>query len=425
VAATESRPRAAGASGQVEPRTPRLRSLDLFRGATVALMILVNSAGDWGKTWAPLLHAEWHGWTPTDLVFPFFLFIVGAAIPFGVSERGGHAPSPRPTGKAGSASPLRDRERVRSLNGELRSPQGGHAHRRVVRRSALLFLLGLALIWFPFYTVVWERARIFGVLQRIGIVYLFAALAWLHLRPRGRAILATALLGGYWAAMKLVPVPGFGAGDLSPQGNLAFHVDHLLLGPHVWRYSPGPGDPEGILSTFPAIVTALIGLFAGQWLRDRRTAVGAEREAPRSLIAPTLTGAFLLLLGLALAPGFPINKMLWSPTYVLFTGGFAILALLLSHLLVDGKESDNTRWARPFEIFGRQAIVAYVGSGALARILGLVEVGEATLQKWLYVRLFASWLPDYRASFGWALATVLLWLGVAAALDRRGFRLRI
>jgi predicted acyltransferase len=283
----------------------------------------------------------------------------------------------------------------------------------------------LALIWFPYFTVHWERARILGVLQRIGIVYVAAALAWVHLKDRGRTLLAIALLAGYWLAMMTIPVPGYGAGDFSPQGNLAFHVDHLILGPHVWRYSPGPGDPEGILSTIPAIATALIGIAAGEWLRRRRMTTRAEREAPGSLIRPTLTGAFLLSSGLALASRFPINKMLWSPTYVLFTGGFAILALLLSHLLVDGKESDNTRWARPFEIFGRQAIVAYVGSGALARILGLVEVGEATLQKWLYVRLFASWLPDYRASFGWALATVLLWLGVAAALDRRGFRLRI
>ena len=374
---------------------PRLRSLDLLRGATVAFMILVNNAGDWDKTWAPLLHAEWHGWTPTDLVFPLFLFVVGAAIPFAL---------PKPP---------------------LAAAQNKEAHRKVFRRGALLFLLGLALIWFPYYTVVWERARIFGVLQRIGIVFSLAALACIHLKPRGRALLSIALLAGYWIAMKTIPVPGFGAGDLSPKGNLAFHVDHLILGPHIWRYSPGPGDPEGILSTIPAIVTALIGIFAGEALRRQQIA-GAEREAPRSLVRPILIGAFFLLAGLALSPLFPINKNLWSPTYVLFTGGVAILLLIVAHLLVDREvRAGDARWAIPFERFGRQAIVAYVGSGALARILGLAKVSDVSLHKWLYSRLFANWLPDYWASFGWALATVLLWLAVATALDRRGFRLRI
>jgi len=382
------------------PAKDRLRSLDLLRGATVAFMILVNNAGDWNKTWAPLLHAPWHGWTPTDLVFPFFLFVVGAAIPFALPEA--------PLDAAVSAA----------------------IHRKVLRRAAILFLLGLALIWFPYYTVVWERARIFGVLQRIGIVYLAAALAWLHLRRRGRAILTVTLLAGYWVAMKTIPVPGLGAGDLSPKGNRAFHVDHLILGPHIWRYSPGPGDPEGILSTIPAIATALIGIFAGEWVRRRRLDL-AEREAPRPPIHQPFTGAFLLLVaGLALAPFFPINKNLWSPTYVLFTGGLAILALLAAHRLVDGEANrERARWALPFERFGRQAIVAYVGSGVLARILGLVKVGEAgaevSLQGWLYSGLFASWLPDYWASFFWALDFVCIWLAMAWLLDRRGFALRI
>lgn len=187
----------------------RLRSLDVFRGATIALMILVNNAGDWGKTFAPLLHAEWNGWTPTDLVFPFFLFIVGVAVPFAFA---------------------------RALDG---GPEARTALRRkILKRSALLFGLGLFLIWYPFYTVHWERFRIPGVLQRIAIVYLVAALAYLRLGPRGRLVLSTLLLGGYWAAMRLVPVPGYGAGDLSPEGNLAFHVDHLVLGAHHWLYSP-------------------------------------------------------------------------------------------------------------------------------------------------------------------------------------------
>jgi predicted acyltransferase len=380
------------------PPALRLRSLDVFRGATVALMILVNNAGDWGKTWAPLLHAEWHGWTLTDLVFPFFLFIVGAAIPFAL---------PRPHDPATSAE----------------------RHRKILKRSVLLFLLGLALIWFPYYTVAWERARIFGVLQRIGIVYCVAALAWLHLRTRARAVLSIALLAGYWAAMKLIPVPGFGAGDLSPEGNLAFHVDHLILGPHIWRYSPGPGDPEGILSTMPAIVSALAGLFAGEYLRSK-TGTTAEREAPRTLIHLTLTGALLTILGLATSPLFPINKNLWSPTYVIFTSGLALLALAAFHALLDRGETPKTAtWARPFELFGRNAIAAYVGSGVMARTLTVIRLhgaeGEMTLRNWLYGNLYASWLPGYWASFFWALDFVLVWLAVVWLLDRRGLHLRL
>ena len=381
------------------PSSARLLSLDVFRGATIAAMILVNNAGDWGKTWWPLLHAPWHGWTPTDLVFPFFLFIVGAAIPFALGSR------------------------LESGNADLPA-----LHRKIAQRAALLFVLGLELIWFPFYTVAWERARIPGVLQRIAIVYLVAALAYLHLKPRGRAILAVTLLTGYWAAMKLIPVGGFAAGDLSPEGNLAFRIDHLVLGPHIWRYSPGPGDPEGILSTVPAIVSALAGIFAGELLR-RTAGPNVARQASPALRYLTLAGGFLSLLGLTLAPLFPINKNLWSPTYVLFTAGAALLALAATHFVVDVKGIEA--WSRPFAVFGRNAILAYVGSGVLARILTLVKVpsgadaGVVSLQAWLYSRVFEPFLPDPVASFGWALACVLLWLGVLWRLDRRGLYLRL
>lgn len=377
------------------PRDPtstgRLRSLDVFRGATIALMILVNNAGDWGKTYRPLLHAEWHGWTPTDLVFPFFLFIVGVAIPFALGAR------------AAAATPR------------------AALHRKIVRRAAILFALGLLLAWYPFFTVDWSRARIPGVLQRIAIVYLAAALAWLHLRPRGRALLAVGLLGGYWALMKLVPVPGFGAGDLSPTGNLAFWLDHQLLGAHTWRYAPGAGDPEGILSTLPAFATALAGLFTGDLLR-------APRPERLKLGYLLVWGAPLAAAGLALQPFFPINKNLWSPTYVLFTAGAALLTLAATYWWVDLRGA--TAWARPFELFGTNAIAAYVGSGLLAKTLLAVRWndgagGSETLWKWLYTTCYSAALPDYVASLAWALSHVLIWLALMAALDRRGLHLKI
>jgi predicted acyltransferase len=259
------------------------------------------------------------------------------------------------------------------------------------------------------------------VLQRIALVYLAAALAWLHLKARGRAALAVGLLAAYWAVMELVPVPGFGAGDLSPEGNLAFWLDHQLLGAHTWRYAPGAGDPEGILSTLPAIVTALAGLFVGELLRTRRTA----REKLGYLL---VWGAALAAAGLALQPLFPINKNLWSPTYVLFTAGAALLALGATYWLVDLR--GDTAWARPFEIFGTNAIAAYVGSGLLAKLLLAVRWGEGaggsvTLWSWLYGHLCAAYLPDYIASLAWALTHVAIWLAVMAALDRRGLHFRI
>lgn len=373
---------------------PRLRSLDVFRGATIALMILVNNAGDWGKTYAPLLHAEWHGWTPTDLVFPFFLFILGVAIPLALGPR-------RDAGREGT----------------------GALHRKILRRAALLFALGLLLNWFPFDAVIWQRPRIPGVLQRIAIVYLVAALAFLHFGRRGRLLLCVALLGGYWALMLLVPVPGFGAGNLSPEGNLAAWLDHRVLGQHTWRYAPGPGDPEGILSTLPAIVSALLGIFAGERLR-RSEGLGAVRPL-------AAWGALLGAAGLLLAPLFPINKNLWSPTYVLFTGGAALAALALLHAFVDRPGSPRgAGWARPFAIFGSNAIAVYVGSGLLARVLSRIRWpdgagGVVALQKWLYEHLCAAVFPDYIASLVWALGTVALWFAVAIALDRRRIYLRV
>lgn len=379
-------PAAAAASGL------RLRSLDVFRGATIAFMILVNNAGDWAKTYSPLLHAPWHGWTPTDLVFPFFLFIVGVSIAFALGPR-------LDSGTAALAA----------------------LHHKIVRRALLLFALGLLLNWFPFYTVVWERARIPGVLQRIAVVYLVAALAYLHLHARGRALFGFSLLAGYWAAMKLVPVPGHGAGDLSAAGNLAFWLDHQLLGPHTWRYAPGPGDPEGILSTLPAIASSLAGLFVGDFLRRG----GSSGLKLTRLLA---WGAAATASGLALDPLFPINKNLWSPSYVVFTTGAALLGLALVYELVDRRGFATA--ARPFELFGLNAIATYVGSGLLARLLSVIRWGgegaaPTTLQKWLYGHLYAAPLPDYLASLAWALSHVAIWLAVAAWLDRRKIYLKV
>lgn len=367
----------------------RLQSLDVFRGATIALMILVNNPGDWNKTYAPLLHAAWHGCTPTDLVFPFFLFIVGVAIPFALSP-----------------------------------PGSGPILRKIVRRATILLGLGLLLNFFPFYTVVLEKVRLPGVLQRIAVVYLCAALAYLYLSPRARVLLSVGLLAFYTALMKLVPVPGFGAGDLSPQGNLAFWLDHVILGSHTWRGSPGPGDPEGMLSTLPAIVTALLGITCGELLRSDTPA----RLRLRHLL---LRGSVVTAAGLLLHPFFPLNKNLWSPSYTLFTAGLAMTLLAFAYFLIDLRPAGWAHaMARPFAIFGRNSILAFVGSGLLVKTLLVVfrwQEGEktVTLYGWLYRQLYVPIFPDYVASLVFALTHVVFWLAILALLDRRGIFLKV
>ena len=258
----------------------RLDALDVFRGLTIAGMILVSTPGTWSAVYTPLDHAAWNGWTPTDLVFPFLLFAMGAAVPFALARR----------------------RRVPQL-----------VRRHVIRRAAILFALGLllnAIEGAP--AIAWATFRIPGVLQRIALVYL--AVAWLTERVslRGQIAVAVSALVGYWAAMTLVPVPGVGAGVLTPAGNLASYVDRAILGGHmlnrVW-------DPEGLLSTVPAVVTALCGVFAGDWLKER-----GQRHRSGWLWA---AGLALMLAGLAWGVWFPLNKNLWTSSFALFSAGLA------------------------------------------------------------------------------------------------------
>ena len=355
-------------------------------------MILVNNPGDWGKTFAPLLHADWHGWTATDLVFPFFLFVMGVAIPLALSNR---------------------LERSGGATAEI--------HRQIFRRTLILLALGLLLNWVPFFGVDWSKVRIPGVLQRIAVVYFLASLAYLHLKMRGRAWLTVGLLSGYWLALMLVPVPGFGAGDLSPQGNLAGYVDGVVLGPHAWVDAPGPGDPEGILSTFPALATALIGLLAGELLRSPRR----SQEKLRGLL---IAACACISGGLLMANWFPINKNLWTSSYVVFTAGIALALLGGIYHLVDIKGRD--RWAKPFLVFGMNSIAAFVGSGLLARVLlktrwESADGSTVSLHRWLYEICVVPLLPDYWASLAWAIANVILWLVLMGLLYQRRILIKI
>jgi predicted acyltransferase len=370
-----------------EPGAPgRLLSLDVFRGLTIAGMLLVNNPGTWSAIYPPLEHAEWHGWTPTDLIFPFFLFIVGVAMTL-------------------------------SFDAQLaRGASTGRVFARAAKRSAILFLLGLLLAAFPYYGLDLAHLRIPGVLQRIAVCFLFASAVVLFTRLRAQVAVAAALLLGYWALMMLVPVPGGGAGDLSKDGSVAAYVDRLVLTPdHLWAQAK-TWDPEGLLSTLPAIATVLLGVFAGRWIRGERTP--AERA-----VGLFFAGNVALVLGWIWNAAFPINKNLWTSSYVVFTAGMALNGLAMCYWLVDVR--GWKRWARPFTVLGMNAIAAFFLSGIFARLLGMVKVGDTTLKGWIFDHAFVGWLSPVDASLAFAISFVLLWWGIMEVFYRKKVFIRV
>ena len=359
--------------GRTMETSSRLVSLDVFRGITMAAMVVVNNPGDWGSVYAPLLHAPWDGWTPTDLIFPFFLFIVGVAIT--LSKR-----------SASTAS--------------------------ILKRAAVIFVVGLLLSGYPHFDL--STWRIPGVLQRIAICYAVAALVYARWRrPPVIAAVAVALMVGYWIMMRVVPVPGGEAGDLSPEGNLGAYVDRMLMAGHLWK----PGwDPEGLLSTVPAIATTLLGILGGVWIR------GTE-AASRKAVILALAGLGAVVAGFAWDVVFPINKSLWTSSYVLFSAGAAALFLALCYYVIDVR--GWRWWTVPFVILGVNALALYALSSLLASTLGSIRLGEgATLQGWIYATVFEPLASPKNASLLYALANLALLFLVLLWMYRRRIFLR-
>jgi len=358
--------------------------VDALRGLTVASMVLVNNPGTWRAVYPPLRHAAWHGWTATDVIFPFFVFIVGVAIPLALGPR-----------------LERDGRAAVTL--------------KVVRRSIVIFALGIVLNGFPWF--VWATLRIPGVLQRIAVCYLIAALVYVLTSTRAQAIIASGLLLGYWLAMTAVPVPGYGAGDLSPEGNLAAYLDRAVFGPHIWQFAK-VYDPEGLLSSVPAVATALLGVLTGTWLRSGR---GSDVIAARLAVA----GIAGIVLGELWGLWFPINKSLWTSSYVMLTGGLALVALAAFYWLIEIRE--RRRWAIPFAVLGVNALVLFFLSTLAARLLSIVKVGAEghSLQAVLFERLFAPLASPVNASLAYALVYVVIWWAIMWMLYRWNIRLRV
>lgn len=366
----------------------RLLSLDVFRGLTVAAMVLVNNPGTWRAVYGPLRHADWHGWTPTDLIFPFFLFIVGVAIPFGLGRR-------------------LDADHAR-----------GQVVQKVLWRGLVIFLLGLVL--HAISSMDLATIRIPGVLQRIAVCYLVASVVFLFFGRGAQLLIAAVALLAYWTALILIPVPGFGAGDLGKEGNLAAWIDRSVLGAHIWRVGR-VYDPEGILSTIPAIATTLFGVLTGQWLRGASVSAAI---AGRLL----LSGVAGVVIGLVWGRWFPINKSLWTSSYAVFTAGAALLALAACYWLIEIKRS--RWWTGPFRILGVNALAVFFLSTLLAILLARISILGSdgrphSLQAVLFDALFAPWAPPAAASLAWAIANVALWLALLWPFSRRDVRLTV
>ena len=366
----------------------RLESLDVFRGATIAAMILVNNPGAWDAVYAPLLHADWHGWTFTDLIFPSFLWISGVALTLSFAKRVGRGD---------------DRRRL---------------FLHTLRRAASIFGLGLLLNGFPYYHL--STIRIPGVLQRIAVCYLIAGALFLLTRLRGQVVAIVSLLGVYWALMKAIPVPGYGAGVLDKHGNFAQWIDSLALSGHMWS-STRTWDPEGIVSTLPAIATVLFGVLCGHLLRSALT---PAEKATWMFTA----GTALIFAGLLMDAWLPINKNLWTSSFAVFMAGMAFMIFGLCYWLIDGR--GYRRWAKPFSIYGMNAITVYVMSGLLARGMTLIQWTGAggkpvSLHAWVFDEVFLKLANPINASLLFAIAHVLVLYLVALLMWRKKWFIRL
>lgn len=321
----------------------RLLSVDIFRGATIILMVLVNTPGTWSNVYAPFLHAQWHGYTPTDLVFPFFLFIVGTSIVFSYKNK--------------------------TVNSEV--------YKKIIIRTFKLIGLGLFLgaflISFPFFKD-WADIRFPGVLQRIGVVFFFASILFINFKWKTLIGITVALLLGYWLLMTLVPVNGMESTLDRAPNNLANWLDVYVFGNHNYK---ADYDPEGLLSTIPSIASALLGVFTGLILTSKQ-----EKKA--TLLMGI--GGSLLIVGHLWDLIFPINKALWTSSFVLVTAGWANLVLALIYYLTDVRK---IQFGSIFRYAGANAIVVYFLSSFISKVMGQIQVGDTSLHGWLFQNVYA------------------------------------
>ncbi|RTY92385.1 acyltransferase family protein [Flavobacterium sp. GT3R68] len=419
----------------------RLISLDVFRGITVLFMVIVNNPGNWSAIYKPLAHAEWNGCTPADLVFPFFIFAMGAAVPFAM-----------PT-KIWDSNVL-NKIIVRSLRIfclglffnffskiELFGWEGIPL---LLCRLAITGLVAYALMGnFSLKVKTWlvvvifgvliglaysgiktfSDVRIPGVLQRIGIVYFFTALLYLKTTQKTQLLTAILLLLGYWGLMALVPVPGIGPANFIVNTNLAAWLDNTVLTGHLWVYTV-TWDPEGILSTLPTIASAISGLLVGQLLNSPMLSMKIIKRM-------TETGTILIILGLLWNMMFPLNKNLWSSSYVLYTSGIAMLTLAFLYYVID--VAHYKKWAKLFLIWGVNPMIVFFFSGIVSKILHAVEIKnpeiadkQITIQDYFYSHCIVPYFSEPKsASVTFAIANVVMWSLILYILYKKNIIVKV
>lgn len=382
-------------------KSVRLTSLDVFRGMTIATMILVNMASlpDEGKKYLWLDHAAWHGYTIADFVFPFFLYIIGGSMAFSLAKY-----------TSGSA------------------PITKNVYWQIIRRSLILFGLGLILnnlVWNYNFTdpkifANLDSLRIMGVLQRIGTAFFFASMAILTLSHRWLWILAGGILVGYWLTLTFIPALDNADGVFTKLGNFGAYIDRLIITPaHLHKGSGSMSDPEGLFGTLPSIVNILFGYLTCAWLKR-------QPVAARTSLNLLMFGLAAVVIGLVWNGFFPINKKLWTSSFVLFTTGWSLISLAACYELVDVRK--YRQWFKPFEIMGLNAIFIYVASIVLIKLLMVNEIGKEKQARSIYElvkeQLF-SWAGILNSGVLFAIATVLLWLGVSYLMYRQRWFLKI
>ena len=358
----------------------RILSVDIFWGMTIVLMILVNTPGTWSAVYAPFLHAKWHGYTPTDLVFPFFLFIVGTAIVFSY--------------------------RNKTVTGE--------TYKKIIVRTLKLIGLGLFLgaftVTFPFFKD-FSDIRFPGVLQRIGVVFFFASILFLNVRWKTLIGVAGALLIGYWLLMVFVPVNGMESTLERAPNNLANWLDVQVFGNHNYK---ADYDPEGLLSTIPSIVSALLGIFTGLIL--------ASKQQKKATILMGIGGA-MLIIGHLWDWIFPINKALWTSSFVLVTAGWANLILALIYYLTDVK---GIKFGSVFRYAGANAIILYFLSSFISKLMGMIQMGETSLHGWLFGTIYAhDFMSLQLSSLLYGLTVVGFYMLLAYVLYKRNIYIKV
>ena len=362
-----------------------VESLDVFRGSTIFAMIVVNNPGDWNAVYPPLVHAYWHGCTFADVLFPWFIFIMGFAMPFAFARR-------------------RDRGHARA-----------QLYRRIAQRAALLVALGLVLNAAAAWPAV-APLRLPGVLQRLALCYLLTAPVVLQFEPGVWAGAAGGALVAHWALLALVPFGGYPAGTIGPEHNLAGHLDAMVIGRHAMTT---PIDPEGLLGTLPAAATALAGALAGAFFRASSSASSRLRQ----LMAG---GVIALTLGLAWSRVLPLNKHLWTGSFVLVTAGLALVAIAAIYLVVD--VGSLRAWSRPFVWLGVNPLAIYCASELAGHLLDGVWLHRTTPKAWLFWNVlqpatgfrYAEW-----TSLAFAIAYASFWTGVGGVLYERGIRIQV